>query len=453
MKKYALGEMPHIMRPCGCTWKRLPERVWKERTDPAASEDRRDPGAAAGTPDYLDSRQRGNVLGGKSQMTGKKKAIAVGMALCFLLGAAGCSKKTAPQAGTVKVKAMQAVKRDTPITYEYTGFVEAKDQVSIKSKVTGTIVKKYVNGGDYVEAGQLLYEIDPRSYEANVLNAQANLANAQAALANAQRDAARYQSLYEQGAVSKQTADQYNTALEQAQASANAYQALLASSQVSVSDTRITAPFAGKIDTNTLANGAFVTANSTVLTSISGSDPMRVRFSVSQGDYLDIMKGNADNGNQLRDITLTLADGSTYPYKGYVDQVDRSVSDTTGTLTLKAVFDNPDNLLLPGMFANISLVGSMVPNAILVPQRAVTDVMYKHFVYVINDDNTVSMKEVQLGARVGKLWLVKSGLDGTETVVVEGVQKLKEGAKVNPTAMTEADLDTTDTAATGTSGN
>ena len=129
------------------------------------------------------------------------------MALCFLLGAAGCSKKTAPQAGTVKVKAMQAVKRDTPITYEYTGFVEAKDQVSIKSKVTGTIVKKYVNGGDYVEAGQLLYEIDPRSYEANVLNAQANLANAQAALANAQRDAARYQSLYEQGAVSKQTAD------------------------------------------------------------------------------------------------------------------------------------------------------------------------------------------------------------------------------------------------------
>ena len=102
---------------------------------------------------------------------------------------------------------MQAIKRDTPLTYEYTGFVEAKDQVSIKSKVTGTIIKKYVNGGDYVEAGQLLYEIDPRAYEANVLNAQANLANAQASLANAQRDAARYQSLYEEGAVSKQTAD------------------------------------------------------------------------------------------------------------------------------------------------------------------------------------------------------------------------------------------------------
>ena len=375
-------------------------------------------------------------------MLGKKKAMALGLALLVALGAAGCSKKTAAPGGAVKVKVMQAIKRDTPLTYEYTGFVEAKDQVSIKSKVTGTIIKKYVNGGDYVEAGQLLYEIDPRAYEANVLNAQANLANAQASLANAQRDAARYQSLYEEGAVSKQTADQYNTALEQAQASVNAYQALVTSSQVNVSDTKIVAPFAGKIDTNTLAEGEFVTANSTVLTTLSNSDPMRVRFSVSESDYLDMLKGNTDNGNQLRDITLTLADGSTYAYKGYVDQVDRSVSDSTGTLTLKALFHNPDHLLLPGMFANVSVVGSTEPGAILVPQRAVTDLLYKHYVYVVNADNSVSMKEVQLGARIGRLWLVKSGLDGTETVVVEGVQKLNKDSKVDPVTMTEDELDT-----------
>ena len=375
-------------------------------------------------------------------MLGKKKAMALGLALLVALGAAGCSKKTAAPGGAVKVKVMQAIKRDTPLTYEYTGFVEAKDQVSIKSKVTGTIIKKYVNGGDYVEAGQLLYEIDPRAYEANVLNAQANLANAQASLANAQRDAARYQSLYEEGAVSKQTAGQYNTALEQAQASVNAYQALVTSSQVNVSDTKIVAPFAGKIDTNTLAEGEFVTANSTVLTTLSNSDPMRVRFSVSESDYLDMLKGNTDNGNQLRDITLTLADGSTYAYKGYVDQVDRSVSDSTGTLTLKALFQNPDHLLLPGMFANVSVVGSTEPGAILVPQRAVTDLLYKHYVYVVNADNSVSMKEVQLGARIGRLWLVKSGLDGTETVVVEGVQKLNKDSKVDPVTMTEDELDT-----------
>lgn len=394
--------------------------------------------------------RKGRILGGLS-MLGKKKAISIGMALLLLVGVAGCGSKNTPAAGDVAVKSMKVIKRDTPITYDYTGFVEAANDVQIKSKVTGTIVQKLVNGGDYVEAGQLLYVIDPRNYQNSVLNAQANLANAQATLANAQKDASRYQTLYEQGAVSKQTADQYNTQLAQAQASVAAQQAILASSQVDVSDTQIVAPFSGKIDTNPLAEGSFVTANSTVLTSISGSDPMRVRFSVSQADYLDMMQGNTNNGTKLQNVTMKLSDGTTYPEKGSVTQVDRGVSDTTGTLTLKAEFQNPNGVLLPGMFANISVVGSTVPNAILVPQRAVTDVMYKHFVYVVNDDNTVSMKKVQLGARIGKLWLVKSGLDGTETVVVEGVQKLKEGAKVSATSMTEADLDTTDT--TTTSGN
>lgn len=382
-------------------------------------------------------------------MLGKKKVVSIGMALLLMVGVAGCGKKAAPVAGDVGVKSMKVIQRDTPLKYEYTGFVEAKDEVQVKSKVTGTIVQKLVNGGDYVEAGQLLYVIDPRTYQNSVLNAQANLANAQATLTNAQRDAARYQTLYEQGAVSKQTADQYNTQLAQAQAAVNAQQAILASSQVDVSDTQIRAPFAGKIDTNPLAEGSFVTASSTVLTSISASDPMRVRFSVSENDYLDMMKGNTNNGSQLQDVTLTLSDGSVYPQKGVVSQVDRGVSDSTGTLTLKADFNNPNGLLLPGMFANITLTGATIPNAVLIPQRAVSDVMYKHFVYVVKSDNTVAMKEVQLGARIGKLWLVKSGLTGDETIVVEGLQKLRDGAKVKTTPMTEADLDTTDNVATG----
>ena len=141
-------------------------------------------------------------------MLGKKKVISIGMALLLLVGVAGCGKKTTPAAGDVAVKSMKVIRRDTPITYDYTGFVEAANDVQIKSKVTGTVVQKLVNGGDYVEAGQLLYVIDPRNYQNSVLNAQANLANAQATLANAQRDASRYQTLYEQGAVSKQTADQ-----------------------------------------------------------------------------------------------------------------------------------------------------------------------------------------------------------------------------------------------------
>lgn len=381
----------------------------------------------------------------------KKKIIALGLAGLMMLGVVGCGKKqAAAPSGTVGVKAMKVIKRNTPLTYDYTGFVEAKNEVQLKSKVTGTVVQKLVNGGDVVEAGQLLYVIDPRNYQNNVLNAEANLANAQANLANVSRDAARYQTLYQQGAVSKQTMDSYNTQLAQAQANVAAMQALVSNAQVDVGDTRIVAPFAGKIDTNCVAEGTFVTASNTVLTSISNSDPMRVKFSLAEKEYLSLMKGNTGNGDALTDITLTLADGVVYPLKGTVDQVDRSVDSTTGTLTLKAQFSNPNGTLIPGMFAHLTVVGSTVPNAILVPQRAVSDVMYKHFVSVVGADNKVAMKEVTLGARIGKLWVVESGLTGDETVIVEGLQKVKQGSSVKAAMMTEDELNQSGSTAVAT---
>jgi membrane fusion protein (multidrug efflux system) len=379
-------------------------------------------------------------------MISKKKILTMGLACLFVVNLTGCGKKQAQTgAKEVNVKAMKVIKRDTPITYDYTGFVEAKDEVQIKSRVTGTIVKKLVNGGDIVEAGQLLYVIDPRNYQNTVLQAQANLANAQANLANVQRDQARYQTLYDQGAVAKQTLDNYNMQLQQAQATVNAQQALVASAQVDMGETNIVAPFSGKVDTNCLNEGSIVTAQTTVLTSISNSDPMRVKFSLAENDYLKLMNGNTANGGELKDVTLQLSDGSIYPQKGAVNQVDRSVDSTTGTLTLKAQFPNPTGVLLPGMFAKITVVGSTRPNAILIPQRAVTDLMYKHFVNVITSDNKVEMREVQLGVRIGRLWMVESGLDGTETIVVEGTQKVAKGSSVKPEMITEKDLDTGDT--------
>ena len=379
-------------------------------------------------------------------MISKKKILTMGLACLFVVNLAGCGKKQAQTgAKEVNVKAMKVIKRDTPITYDYTGFVEAKDEVQIKSRVTGTIVKKLVNGGDVVEAGQLLYVIDPRNYQNTVLQAQANLANAQANLANVQRDQARYQALYDQGAVAKQTLDNYNMQLQQAQATVNAQQALVASAQVDMGETNIVAPFSGKVDTNCLNEGSIVTAQTTVLTSISNSDPMRVKFSLAENDYLKLMNGNTANGGELKDVTLQLSDGSIYPQKGAVNQVDRSVDSTTGTLTLKAQFPNPTGVLLPGMFAKINVVGATRPNAILIPQRAVTDLMYKHFVNVIGSDNKIEMREVKLGARIGRLWMVESGLDGTETIVVEGTQKVAKGSSVKPEMVTEKDLDTGDT--------
>jgi membrane fusion protein (multidrug efflux system) len=381
-------------------------------------------------------------------MLAKRKVLVIGLACIMMFAFAGCGKQQAGGPQEVAVKTMQVIQRDTPLTYEYTGFVEAKDEVSIKSKVTGMIVKKLVNGGDVVTAGQLLFVIDPRNYQNSALEAQANLANAQASLINVQRDAARYQTLYEQGAVSRQTLDSYTMQLAQAEATVNAKESLVASAQVDAGETNIVAPFAGKVDTNCLAEGTFVTSGSTVLTTISNSDPMRVKFSLAETEYLKLLQGNTGNSSALENLTLTLSDGKAYPLKGKVDQVDRSVDSTTGTLTLKAEFANPNGTLLPGMFAHLQVNSGTRKNAILVPQRAVSEIMYKNFVSVVNSENKIEMKEVKLGARIGRLWMVESGLDGTETIVVEGIQKIKAGTAVKAEPMTEADLETTSAATT-----
>ena len=379
-------------------------------------------------------------------MLGKKKVMALALAIASMLAVTGCGGKQAAGPAETLVKSMQVIKRDTPIVYEYSGFVEAQNEVQMKARVTGMITEKYVNGGDKVEKGQLMFVIDPRTYQATSWNYQAQVASAQADLSRVRRDAERYQKLYEQGAISKQTLDNTMAELEQSEAKVEAQKALLSSAQVDLGETNVVAPFSGKVSANDLAVGTFVTAGTTVLATISNSDPVRVKFSLAEAEYLKLMATKAEDGTApLENLTIVLADGSTYPLKGKLTQVDRSISEGTGTLTLKAEFDNPDKLLLPGMFAHLQANVGTKKDALLVPQRAVTEIMYKTFVYVVNSENKVEMKEVKLGARVGRLWVVESGLDGTENIIVEGTQKVKKGSAVKAEAMTEQDLDTSTT--------
>ena len=379
-------------------------------------------------------------------MLGKKKVMALALAIASMLAVTGCGGKQAAGPAETLVKSMQVVKRDTPIVYEYSGFVEAQNEVQMKARVTGMITEKYVNGGDKVEKGQLMFVIDPRTYQATSWNYQAQVASAQADLSRVRRDADRYQKLYEQGAISKQTLDNTMAELEQSEAKVEAQKALLSSAQVDLGETNVVAPFSGKVSANDLAVGTFVTAGTTVLATISNSDPVRVKFSLAEAEYLKLVATKAADGTApLENLTIVLADGSTYPLKGKLTQVDRSISEGTGTLTLKAEFDNPDKVLLPGMFAHLQANVGTKKDALLVPQRAVTEIMYKSFVYVVNSENKVEMKEVKLGARVGRLWVVESGLDGTENIIVEGTQKVKKGSVVKAEAMTEQDLDTSTT--------
>lgn len=373
------------------------------------------------------------------------KGLAVSLAIAGLFVFAGCGNKQAQQqkTGAVAVKSMQVIKRDTPNLYEFTGFVEAQQEANITANVSGKITSKNFNGGDWVEAGQVLFSIDQRTYRANVLNAQAGVASARTELARLETDAQRYAKLYEQHAVSRQAYDLALAQRDQAQTAVKAREALLENAQISMGDTDVRAPFAGKISTSDLSVGNYVTAGQTVLATMSNTNPVRIKFSISENEYLALAKAHTDAGvNSLQDLKLILSDGTVYEGSGAVDQVNREISGNTGALTLKARFSNDSNILLPGMFARLQANAGTRKNAVLIPQRAVKEMLYKKFVFVIGNDNKVDMREVTLGARVGKLWLVEKGLNGDETIVVEGIQKVNKGSEVKATAMTEAELST-----------
>lgn len=379
----------------------------------------------------------------RKNRSGKAAVAALAAVTVFSLAGCGGEKAAAPQA--TLVKSMQVIKRDTPLVYDYTGFVQAQQEMELKAQVSGQITGKYFNGGDTVQQGQVLYTIDPRTYRANLLQAEANLANARAAMATASVDAERYTKLYEQSAVSKQTLDNAIMARDQAQASVNAQQAILENAQIDMSETNVTAPFTGRIDTTALEVGNYVTDGQTTMATISNTDPVFVEFSMAEPEYLKLANTAVDRGQAapLENLSIVLSDGTTYDLPGRIAEVNRALTANTGTLTIKALFDNPNRVLLPGMFAHVQATAGTRANALLIPQRAVTELMYKKFVYVIGADNKVEMREVTLGPRVGRLWMVESGLSGDETIVVEGTGKITAGALVNPEPMTEAELDTT----------
>ena len=181
------------------------------------------------------------------------------------------------------------------------------------------------------------------------------------------------------------------------------------------------------------------------MATISNTDPVFVEFSIAEPEYLKLANAAVERGEAapLENLSIVLSDGSTYGLSGRVAEVNRALTNNTGTLTIKALFDNPNRVLLPGMFAHVQATAGTKPDALLIPQRAVTEMMYKKFVYVIGADNKVEMREVTLGPRVGRLWMVESGLNGDENLVVEGTAKVSAGAVVNPEPMTEAELDTT----------
>ena len=373
-----------------------------------------------------------------------RKGLGVLVAAIFALGTllSGCGGgQQGGGARATSVKAMNVLRQDTPLTHVYAGQIVGTDEVKIQSRVSGNIVEKYIVGGQSVSAGQPLYRIDSRQYESALLQAKAVLAQSEATLNNARMDLGRYQQLYASAAVSEQTLSTQQAQVNAYEAAVAANEALVRQAQENLDDTVIYAPMSGQLSVDDVAMGTFVSAGTTTLVSMGTANPIFAQFSLSENEYLNFVEQAAQQGGIAAVVVeLTLSNGSKYPIIGHIVTSDRALTAQTGTLTVKALFDNPDGLLLPGMFARVSLIGDTIPNAILVPERAVQQLLGKSFVMLVGPDNKAVARTVTLGDKIGSYYVVKEGLDSSDIVVVEGLTTLQEGGDLAVTMVTASDM-------------
>jgi RND family efflux transporter MFP subunit len=374
------------------------------------------------------------------------------MVLALIIGALRPSKKAlgAPPS-TTDVEVVQVKKEDVPIYAEWIGTLDGLVNADVRAQVTGYLLKQGYQEGAFVNQGQLLFQIDPRPFQAALDQADGQLAQAQAALANAQAvqrrtelDVQRYTPLAEQQAASQQDLDnsvQNNLAaiatVATAKAQIKTYEAAVETAKINLDFTRLIAPIDGIAGQAQLQVGALVTPGSGVVTSVSTVDPIKVYFTVGEPQYLAWRKrfpteaSRLEADKELR-LQLILADGSTYPDEGKFYFADRQVDQSTGAIRIAGLFPNPNNVLRPGGYAKVRAVIRTQPGALLVPQRAVSELQGGYQVAVVVADNKVDIRTVTVGDRVDNRWIIASGLNAGDRVVAEGVQRMRTGVHVNP---------------------
>ena len=386
-------------------------------------------------------------------MIQKRKLGTLGIALLTVVALlAGCGSQEGAQKAAVKVNTYKVQAEDMPVATEYSGTVTATEKVPVQPKISGRVVEKYVQGGQNVSQGQALFRLDSRQYDAALAQAKATQAQAAANLANQQLNLRRYQELASQDAISQQTVTDQAAATAQQQAVLEANAAQVDAAQDNVDDTIVYAPFSGKLNVDDVPIGTYATAGSTALVTISSTNPVYVEFSVSEAEYLQMTKqgtGNMPN-NWGSHLMLRLSDGTMYPYEGHVTQINHGMDGTSGSIIVKAVFDNPDNVLIPGLYATVVSDTQVQRNALAVPQRAVQQTLGKYYITVIDGNGQAQTKEVTPGQKVGNFWIITSGLNDDRIAIVDGYQKAK-GATLDQNLLTKAELEKDSTAATTTS--
>ena len=351
------------------------------------------------------------------------------LAVALSLAALACSRaKTPAPAALPKVVVTPAIQRDEPIVREWIGTTEGDVNADIRPHVEGYLLRRVYKEGSTVAQGELLFEIDPRQFEAQLQQAQANLEQAKAALAKADLDVARAEPLTTERAVSQQELDNARSAQRGARATVGALEAAVAQARLNLSWTRVTSPIPGIAGIAQQQVGDLVNGQ-TVLTTVSQVNPLRVLYQLSEQEYLEIERDPAMKNAELE---LVLSDGTVFPHKGRVLLTGRNVDVRTGTIATIGLFPNPGNVLRPGQYAKVRAVVKIRKGAILVPQRAVNEMQGAYQVAVVGADDKVQLRTVKTAERIGNMWVIESGLAAGERVVVEGFSRVKTGQAVTP---------------------
>lgn len=356
---------------------------------------------------------------------------------CSLLVFA-CEKKEAPrEPPPPDVKVAVVLQKTVPIYVENIGETSGAVDVEIRARVEGFLETVNFQEGSFVKKGQLLYTIDPQPLRAALAQASGRVAEAQATLAKTQQDVARYEPLVKQNAISREIYETSVSAERAASASVDAAKAAEEDAKLNLGYTNVYSPVDGLIGKTLVKAGNLVgRGENTLLTIVSNVENIHVRSNVSERDYLRLARATEAGTSKTPDnFELVLADGSLYNHKGKLIFADRAVDPQTGTLGIEATFPNPEHLLRPGQYARLRAAIDEKPNAILVPQTSVQELQGGYSVVVIGADNKVKLRSVQAGERIGSLWIIDSGLKAGEKIVVEGLQKIRDGVTVNPTVV------------------
>lgn len=326
-------------------------------------------------------------------------------------------------------------RREVSEPSEFIARVEAIEAVDIRARVQGFLRTVAFEAGQAVREGQLLFEIEPDSYQAALASAQAQLSRAEAAREGARRSLARTQELAQRGTAAQAVLDDARTAFDIARADVEAARATQRNAELNLSYTTMTAPIAGEIGRALYTQGNLVGPDSGPLARIVQLDPIRVVFSVAEGLIVTVRQRAATDDALDTDalqLTLRLPNGSHYPHAGHIDHIASEVNPQTGTVAVRIVFPNPDRLLMPNQSVTLFAREGESPVLPVVPQTAVLQDRDGRFVYLLADDDTVLRQRIQTAARVGNGWAVTQGLSGGERVVVQGIQRLSEGMVVQP---------------------